>query len=261
MTLIAGPEGPLEVLVSGSGVPATVFAHGLASSIDETRPFGSGVRGSRVFLHFRGHGATLGPETPWTYAALQTELLSVVSRYDARRGLGVSLGAGVLLRAAWNDPAAFERLVFVLPSTIDRPRHDLAVRRMEGMARLVEERDLEALAAALVAEQPAAVRERPDVAVWAGRQARRLSDTSVARALRELPSQHPLPRGADLSRITCPVLVVGQDDDDAHPAALARELAARLPGASVRVFDGVGLVWGHRTELRSLISTFLNSPG
>ena len=129
------------------------------------------------------------------------------------------------------------------------------------MARLVEERDLEALAAALVAEQPAAVRERPDVAVWAGRQARRLSDTSVARALRELPSQHPLPRGADLSRITCPVLVVGQDDDDAHPAALARELAARLPGASVRVFDGDGLVWGHRTELRSLISTFLNSPG
>ena len=131
MTLIAGPEGPLEVLVSGSGVPATVFAHGLASSIDETRPFGSGVRGSRVFLHFRGHGATLGPETPWTYAALQTELLSVVSRYDARRGLGVSLGAGVLLRAAWTDPAAFERLV-LRAALDDRPAATRSGRPPDG---------------------------------------------------------------------------------------------------------------------------------
>ncbi len=59
----ASKTGPLEVLVAGRGEPVTVFAHGLASaSIDETRPFGSGVRGSRVFLHFRGHGATVGPD-------------------------------------------------------------------------------------------------------------------------------------------------------------------------------------------------------
>ena len=47
--------------MTGPGEPVTVFAHGLAGSIDETRPFGSGVRGSRVFLHFRGHGATSAP--------------------------------------------------------------------------------------------------------------------------------------------------------------------------------------------------------
>ena len=35
--LIEGPDGPLEVLVTGSGEPVTVFAHGLAGSIDETQ--------------------------------------------------------------------------------------------------------------------------------------------------------------------------------------------------------------------------------
>jgi pimeloyl-ACP methyl ester carboxylesterase len=259
--LIDGPEGALEVLVTGRGDPVTVFAHGLASSVDETRPFGSGVRGSRVFFHFRGHGATFAPPTPWTYAGLQADLMSVVSRYDARRALGVSLGAGAVLGAAWAAPDVFERLVFVLPSTIDLPRHDVAVRRMEQTAELVDRHDLEALAAALVADQPAGVRGRPDVRVWAGRQARRLAGTSVARALRELPSQHPLPAGADLSRISCPVLVLGQEDDAAHPARLARELADRLPDGRVRVFDGDGLLWGHRAEVREVVSSFLNSAG
>jgi pimeloyl-ACP methyl ester carboxylesterase len=236
-----------------------VFAHGLASSIDETRPFGSGVAGSRVFFHFRGHGATVGPDEPWTYPALEAELMSVVARYGASRALGVSLGAGALLRAAWTEPGAFDKLVFVLPSTIDVPRHDAAVARMETMAALVERRDLAGLADALVAEQPTGVRARPDVAVWAARRAKRLTDTTVARALRELPTQHPLARGADLSRISCPTLVVGQEYDDAHPAELARELASRLPHPVLRVFDGAGLVWGHRAELRELISSFLNA--
>ncbi len=258
--LIDGPEGHVETLVTGHGEPVTVFAHGLASSIDETRPFGSGVEGSRVFFHFRGHGATIGPESPWTYPALQSELHAVVRRYDARRALGVSLGAGVVLAAAAAWPGTFDRLVLVLPSTIDRPRHDAATRRMQGMAELVEHRDLAALADSLVAEQPRGVRGRADVTLWASRQARRLTDTTVARALRELPPQHPLERGADLSAIGCPVLVIGQQDDEAHPAAVARELAERLPAATLRIFDGEGLVWGHRAELRELVSSFLNSP-
>jgi pimeloyl-ACP methyl ester carboxylesterase len=256
--LVEGPEGPLEVLVTGRGEPVTAFAHGLASSIEETRPFGSGVLGTRVFLHFRGHGATAAPQTAFTYGALTSELMSVVSRYGASRALGVSLGAGVVLRAACAEPAVFDRLVLVLPSTVDEPRHDAAVRRMQQMAELVEAGDVDALADALVAEQPPAVRGRQDVAAWAARQAHRLTDTAVAGALRELPPQHPIDEEADLSKVTCPVLVVGQEDDVAHPAALARRLADRLPTASVRIFDGHGLVWGHRGELRDLISSFLN---
>jgi pimeloyl-ACP methyl ester carboxylesterase len=65
-SLLEVPDGLLEFTTTGSGVPATVFAHGLAGSIQTTRPFGSGVRGSRTFMHFRGHGGSAAPETPWT---------------------------------------------------------------------------------------------------------------------------------------------------------------------------------------------------
>ncbi len=259
MPLIDGPDGPIETLVTGSGSPVTVFAHGLAGSIDETRPFGSGVHGTRVFFHFRGHGATIGPERAWTYHAAAAELAAVVSAYDVRRGLGISLGAGALLAAAAANPGRFERLVLVLPATIDQPRTDAAVDLMQARAELVEHRDLSGLAASLVAEQPAGVRARPDVRLWAERQARRLTSTTVARALRELPPQHPLSSRAELAAITCPVLVVGQEGDAAHPAATARELAELLPAAEVEVYDDRGLLWSHRAAVRRRISTFLNS--
>jgi pimeloyl-ACP methyl ester carboxylesterase len=260
--LIDGPDGPLEVRVTGSGEPVTVFAHGLAGSIDETRPFGSGVRGSRVFLHFRGHGSSYAPATLWTYDSVKAELMAVVTAYAARRALGVSLGAGAILRAAYESPESFERLVLVLPGALDRPRDDDATRRMQEMARLVESRDVDALTAALVADQPIGAQARPDVRVWAGRQARRLAGSNVARALLDLPPQHPLDPPADLSGVTCPVLVVGQEDDPAHPAGLAREIAERLPDARLRIFDGDGLVWAHRRELLELVGTFLNAdPG
>ncbi len=259
MPLIPGPDGPIECVVRGSGLPVTVFAHGLAGSIEETRPFGSGVEGTRVFFHFRGHGATIGSESPWTYATLESELRAVMTAYDVQRGLGVSLGAGALLRAAASTPKAFERLVFVLPATIDQPRHDPAVMRMQTMAELIEHRDLSGLAQALVAEQPTAVQDRPDVALWAKRQAQRLSATTVVRGLRELPPQHPLESREGLHKIDCPVLVIGQEDDAAHPAALAQELAEALPHAEVEIFSGGGVLWTHRAELRTRISHFLNT--
>ena len=97
------------------------------------------------------------------------------------------------------------------------------------------------------------------VAAPEGRQMRyELADAHLAHALRDLPPLHPLETGADVSMLTCPVLVVGQEDDDAHPGDLAREIAQRLPDARLRVFGGGGLVWAHRAELRALLATFLN---
>ena len=258
MPLLQTADTLVDYLVTGRGDPVTVFAHGLAGAIDETRPFGSGVRGTRAFLHFRGHGASSAPETPWTYDALAAELHAVADHVAATRALGVSLGAGALLRLAAARPGRFERLVFVLPATIDRPRHDPAVERMQQMAGYVEARDVEAVAGLLVTEQPAEARERPDVCVWARRQARRLTDTAVARALRELPAAVPLDDRAVLRQVDAPVLVVGQRGDDAHPAAIAEELAEALPNARLTVFDAGGVLWTHRRELRQLIASFLN---
>jgi pimeloyl-ACP methyl ester carboxylesterase len=256
--LLQTADARVDYLVNGSGEPVTVFAHGLASSIDETRPFGSGVRGTRAFLHFRGHGASSAPETPWTYDALAAELLALADHVRATRGLGVSLGAGALLRVAADNPDRFERLVLVLPATLDRPRRDPAIRRMERMAEGVDARDVEGVAALLRAEQPEGARDRPDVVTWSRKQAQRLMDSTVARALRELPGQHPLDDRAVLGSVRVPALVIGQYGDDAHPAAVAEQLAEALPNGRLSLFDAGGVLWTHRRELRALIGDFLN---
>ena len=254
--------GDVEVLVTGSGSPVTVFGHGLAASIAETRPFGSGVRGTRTFLHFRGHGATPSREgEPWSYGDLAGQLRTVADRVGAARALGVSMGAGALLALLAETPARFERVVLVIPGAIDRPRGDAATARLAAMAALVEQGDVEGLAALLLAEQPEAVRGRPDAVVWTRRQAERLVGTPVGAALRAVPSLHPLRDRAVLSAMRCPVLVVGQEGDATHPASVAWELGRLLPQVQVRVLPPGGVLWSHRLEVRAMVSGFLNAPG
>jgi pimeloyl-ACP methyl ester carboxylesterase len=167
------------------------------------------------------------------------------------------MGAGALLRAAVVRATPFDRLVLVLPSAIDRPRPGDTAAAMRAMADAVDREDVHELAAALAAQQPTEARARDAGSRWALRQARLLSGTRVSQALRELPDQQPLDRQADLSCVDCPVLVIGQEGDQAHPADVARELAERLPNSVLRIFDDGGLLWAHRDELRTLISSFL----
>jgi len=255
---VSGPDGPLECVVTGSGEPVTVFAHGFAGSIAETRPFGSGVHGTRVFFHFRAHGTSALADLPWTYAGLEAELSAVRAAYGATRGLGVSLGAGALLRSAVCSPDAFERLVVVLPPALDRPRTGRALDRVQAMAEHAASHDVEGLTALLLAEQPEEVRRRRGTQMWARSQAERLSGTALRNVIEQMPALVPLEDRALLTRLTVPVLLIGQDDDEAHPSSVVHEIAEVLPDATVEIFSPGGVLWTHRARLRSVVSGFLN---
>lgn len=259
MPFVRGPDGPIECLVTGSGEPVTIFAHGFAGSIDETRPFGSGVLGSRVFFHFRAHGETTQTQQEWTYAGLAAELSSVRREFGARRGLGVSLGAAALLRAAVDDHDDFERLVVVLPPAIDAPRSGRAIDRVQAMAGRAVLGDVEGLTGLLLAEQPAEVRTRRVVQMWARAQAQRLSGEGLREVIQQIPVLFPLSDRSLLAAVTCPVLVIGQEDDEAHPSRLVHELVEVLPDARAEVFSPGGVLWRHRGAVRTLVSSFLNS--
>jgi pimeloyl-ACP methyl ester carboxylesterase len=256
---VPGPHGPLECVVTGSGEPVTVFAHGFAGSIAETRPFGSGVRGRRVFFSFRGHGATAPIDQPWTYPGLAAELDAVRAAFAATRGLGVSLGAGALLRSAADAPESFERLVAVLPPALDRPRTGRALERVQAMADRAACRDIEGLTAIMLAEQPEEVRTRRATQMWARAQAERLAGPALRDVIVQIPALFPLEDRSLLARVTAPVLLVGQEGDEAHPSVVVRELAAALPDASVEILAPGGVLWTHRARVRSLISGFLNA--
>jgi pimeloyl-ACP methyl ester carboxylesterase len=268
LRLVDGPAGPVEYLLTGGGSPVTVFVHGLTGSIAQTRPFGSGVTGTRAFLHLRGHGGTavpLGADAaphPGDYRDLAGEVCAVARACGATRGVGVSLGAGALARLLADHPGALERAVLMLPSALDEPSRgtrDPAVTRLQAMADAVDAGDVEGLARLLRDHQPAAVRARPQVRLWARRRAAELIGTPVAVVLRGFAGQAPLADAGQLAGVTCPVLVIGQDGDEVHPLGVARRYAEALPAATLEVLPAGGVGWAHRDRLRELIAGFLDA--
>ncbi|MFI7212584.1 alpha/beta fold hydrolase [Micromonospora maritima] len=257
--LVATPHGvSLERLVTGTGDPVTVFAHGLGNGIATTRPFGSGVTGRRIFFQFRGHGRSDSPPGAWTYLDLARDLRAVADLGGATRAFGASLGAGALCRLVAESPERFEKLVFFLPAVLDTPRGEAARTRLTGLLDAVADGDASALADVVSLELPPSVRNTP--AGWAYLRQRldQLLRDGLAPGLAGLPEQTPLTDAGALAAVTAPALVIGCLGDDLHPAAVAEQLAATLPDATLHVYDRPGFAWTDRADLRERISTFLN---
>ncbi|MFF5053526.1 alpha/beta fold hydrolase [Micromonospora sp. NPDC000663] len=257
--LVTTPHGVrLERLVTGTGDPVTVFAHGLGNGIATTRPFGSGVTGRKVFFQFRGHGRSDAPDGPWTYLDLARDLRAVADLTGADRAFGASLGAGALCRLLAESPERFEKLVFFLPAVLDEPRGPVARERVTDLIEAVESGDASAVADVVSLELPAAVRNTP--AGWAYLRQRldQLLRDGLADGLATLPDQAPLRDSTALAAVTAPALVIGCAGDDLHPVEVAERLAAALPQATLHVYDRPGVLWSERADLRERISGFLN---
>lgn len=241
----------IEELVTGSGEPVTLFAHGLAGSITTTRPFASGVSGTKVFFHARGHGGS--SRGPMTYEGLAEDLREIADAHRATRALGVSMGAGTLLRTVADAPDRFERLVLVLPAVVAGPRGPSAAAYWSR----VFSSEPEELAALLAEEIPPQAREAArgfvdeQVAALTGRRGRRM--------FAEIAADNPLADEAPLKAVEVPVLLIGAEGDPRHPAEVTRRLASLLPNATAHVYPEPGLLWRYRSDLRERISGFLNA--
>ncbi len=258
--IIRTPEGVrLEQLVSGTGDPATVFAHGLAGDITGTRPLGSAVAGRRVFFHFRGHGRSDAPPGPWTFADLARDLRAVADLTGATRALGVSMGAAALCRLLAETPERFERVVLYLPAPLDGVRPPAATARLERLFTAIESGEAAAVAEAVEAEMPPSVRNTP--AGWSHLRQRveHLQRDGLARELETLGQTPAVPDDAALTSVTARALVIGCRGDEIHPLPVAERLAELIPHAVLHVYDRPAVLWHNRTDLRNRISAFLNA--
>jgi len=248
----------LERLVTGTGDPVTVFAHGLGNGIATTRPFGSGVTGRKVFFQFRGHGRSEAPDGPWNYLDLARDLRAIADLGGASRAFGASLGAGALCRLVVESPERFDKLVFFLPAVLDEPRGPVARERLTALLEAVESGDASAVADVVSLELPPAVRNTP--AGWAYLRQRldQLLRDGLADGLATLTEQVPLRDAAALAAVDAPALVIGCAGDDLHPVEVAEQLAAALPRATLHVYDRPGVLWSERADLRERVSGFLN---
>lgn len=260
--LLPGPSGELEVLTVGRGEPHSLFVHGLGGSIQTTRPYATKVVGTRTFMHLRGHGASEVPTGSWGYAELASDIWTVADAVRADRALGISAEAGALLAGLSRHPDRFARLVLVVPAVLDQPRDDAAMESFAALADEVSAGDLEAVAASLLRARPAPARSDPAVVAWSREQAGVLVATGapLVTTLRTLPGQTALTDRAALEHVRCPVLVLGQEGDDAHPEQVAREVAESLPEATLHLVGPDGIMWGHRRETRDLVGEFLSVP-
>lgn len=236
----SGKVGGVSFVVLGEGGPVTVFAHGLGGSIAETRPLATRVPGTRVLLDFRSHGDSDPVEGGWDYDTLADDLLTVADAVGASQAVGLSLGAGALLRALSRDPLRFRRLAFVLPAAIDSTRRDGATERLLRLGTAIEAKDARAVADVLLEELPAEVRDRRGVDALVYRRAQQLV-TRPAPAPRT--EDRPLPDRSLLARLDVPALVLAQLGDDLHPADLAAELTCALPSARLMTLPPGGVFW------------------
>ena len=240
--------------VLGAGEPVTVLAHGLGGSTAETRPLAAGLAGTRVLLHFRGHGDSASLEDGWDYALLADDLSAVADAVGATRALGLSLGAGALLRLLTRTPDRFERLAFVLPAALDRGRSDGATERLDRLAAAMRIGDVDRLVELLLLEVPVELRASRAAQALSVRRARALAFT-----------EPPYPRGAvrpleDLSvlaSVHTPSLVLAQEGDELHTVGIARTLSEALPEAVLQVLPPGGVFWTDRFRARTLLAAHL----
>jgi len=232
-----------------------VVAHGLGASVAETRPLLSGVPGTKAFYEAPGHGRAFAGEP--SYQALADDLLALADEHEATQALGVSLGAGALLRLLSQHPARFARVVLYLPAALDQTNPS-AVRRAAGLAEALTDAGAGAVEQLVRGELPAGL-GGPSVEAYVAARTAFLLASDLVPLLRALPGDAPVLSREALGAVEAQVLVVAERDDLVHPLAVAQDLVAALPGARLEVFDH-GALFRERARLRTVISQHLTGP-
>lgn len=256
--MLAVDDVELHVEAEGQGDPVTVFAHGLTNSCMELAAFTPMAPGTKVRFCFRGHGHSSTPEPgAFGYADFARDLDAVASAWDATRAVGTSLGGGALARLLARDPDRFERVVFLLPSSLERPigSNLLFERTAELLEMLPRDEAIEAILTesgrARNYEAQPGLREF-DLLLWQD-----MNPVGVARAIREVVLDAAVPDLGVLAAVRAPALVIGREGDSIHPASVARRLAEAMPNAEAIVLDSEADLLAAIPVLVERVSLFL----
>jgi 3-oxoadipate enol-lactonase len=221
----------LHVEIDGAGEPVTVFAHGLTNSCRELALFTPSLTGAAVRFCFRGHGHSSAPEGGYRFADLASDLDAVARGYGATNAVGTSLGAGAIMSLLEHDPGRFDRIVMLLPASLDLPFRDPA--RFDAIADLLETYPKEEAIARVLEMSEERYERAPwlrelDLALWED-----LNPVGVARAIREVTRDRSISDRELLRKVDAPVLLICREGDAIHPAELGRILLELLPNAEL----------------------------
>lgn len=257
MPQVRTEDATLHVEVDGSGEPVTVVAHGLTNNRNELAAFTPLVSGTKVRFDFRGHGRSSAPETGYAFEDFARDLDAVATAYGATRAIGTSLGAGAIANLLSREPERFERTVWLMPAGLDLPfpfkqRYDEVAAWLDGKS---PEEVVESILSS--PERAAEYLRMP----WKREIDRLLWDhvdpDGVARAVRGIVEDWPVPDREMLRAVTRPVLVICVEGDEIHPAELGRILHGLMPASHLVTYPSEEAMFAGLPTLIPRVNAFL----
>ena len=259
MSELRTDDATLHVEVEGSGDPVTIFAHGLTNSCMELAALTPLAPGTKVRFCFRGHGHSSAPPAgSYGYADLARDVESVADTFDATCAFGTSMGAGAITHLLGRAPDRFERIVFLLPASLDVPLlvHDDFDRTARLLETLEKEDAIERILAD--AERDGTYDAQPwmrDVAMLLWQEA---DPVGLARAIREVVRDVAIADRELLRAVDAPVLLICQEGDRIHPVEVGTVLADVLPNAELLVFGSSQELFASIPMLVERVGSFLS---
>lgn len=229
--------------LSGSG-HRLLYLNGSGATLATTAVMIESYRARfEVLVHDqRGLGRTSIPPGPYTMADYAADALALMDHagWETGRVIGVSFGGMVAQELAATAPQRVERLVLACTSPggaggSSYPLHELAgleaAQRSERMLTLLDTRFT-----------PGYLDAHPADKALAGMIAARRPSPGGEEARRGEMEQLLARTGHDvverLGRVTCPTLVAAGRYDGIAPLANSEAIARRVPGATLRAYEG-----------------------
>jgi len=247
----------------GTG-PVVLWQHGLGASRSQpAEVFPAGSPWRRITLECRGHGASdLGDPERLSMAQFAEDAVALLDHLGIERAVvgGISLGAAIGLRLAAFHPDRVRGLILARPAWLDGPSPDTQaayrevadVIRTHGVTEGVSRFELSHNLARIE-------REAPDNAVSLRGFFTRPRPQTTVELLSRIPLSWPGVTQAAMAAMDVPTRVIGNDLDDAHPLAYARQLAAWIPGAQLRQITSKSTDRAaYVGEFRQALAEFLN---
>ena len=240
-TVLVGPAPRLALSVPGHG-PLVVFLHGIGGHRqhwdDQLHVFGAHF--TAAAWDARGYGDSDDYDGPLAFADFSADLARVLDGFGAERAhlVGLSLGGRIARDFALRHPARVATLVLANTTagfdtlTPDQIEAFIRSRRVPLESGRTPRELAPQLAQNLIS--PAAV---------PGAYPRLLASMAALRKdsyLKTIEASTREDRGARIEAIRAPTLVVTSDEDRLYPAALAEDMARRIPGARLAIVRGAG---------------------
>lgn len=222
--------------------PPLLFAHGLsgnrARTLSALEPL---ARDHRIIAYDqRGHGDSTPIRDLSLYdpEAMAADAAGILDAFGIDRAIigGESMGAATALVFATRWPERVERLLLVAPAFGRDPNPDRA--RLAGLGREIAREGIEGFLTNS-GQRLREIHDAPPEVIAVVRQMHRSHDPGSLAAAFQAVSQWTFE--PDLSRLSArrpPAAVLGWKGDSTHPLALAREVAASIPGAVFKELPG-----------------------